>query len=332
MEKKKRIEYLDIFRSLGIIAMVMGHVGFGSEFDHFIHAFHMPMFFWISGFLFKHKSKSELTFWDLVVKKAKALLLPYVVFGIAHYILYICINHNEIDISPLLHLVSFNTNGLPICGALWFLTALFFADILFFVIDRYIASEPLKAIVIVLIALVGNMYKLVFLYTLPFALCPAFVGVGLYYIGYLCRKFDKNQVANFLFNLPWIINIPLGIVTAVLVFFNGYINMRAETYAIIPLFWINAILCVIVGVNLSKLIYKFVKNSIVEKWLVGIGQDSIVYVCLNQVVIMFVKKAIQMLKLPIYLSLFLTLGVVMAVLWAVSKMIVKTKLKLIIGK
>ena len=53
MKKTDRIEYIDIFRSLGIIAMVMGHVGYGDIFDFFIHAFHMPMFF---GFLVSYFS------------------------------------------------------------------------------------------------------------------------------------------------------------------------------------------------------------------------------------------------------------------------------------
>ena len=28
---KQRLDYIDVFRSLGIIAMVMGHVGFGGR-------------------------------------------------------------------------------------------------------------------------------------------------------------------------------------------------------------------------------------------------------------------------------------------------------------
>ena len=48
----KREEYMDVFRALGIIAMILGHIGFGSRFDHLIHAFHMPMFFFVSGFFF----------------------------------------------------------------------------------------------------------------------------------------------------------------------------------------------------------------------------------------------------------------------------------------
>ena len=64
-----RIDYLDIFKSFGIILMIMGHIGFGRKFDFFIHAFHMPMFFWISGFLFKSRTKKELSFGKFVLKK-----------------------------------------------------------------------------------------------------------------------------------------------------------------------------------------------------------------------------------------------------------------------
>lgn len=49
---KERCRYMDIFRAFGIILMVMGHINFGKHFDHFIHAFHMPMFFFVSEKLF----------------------------------------------------------------------------------------------------------------------------------------------------------------------------------------------------------------------------------------------------------------------------------------
>ncbi len=58
MSTSKRIDYVDLFRGVGIILMIMGHIGFGSKFDYFIHAFHMPMFFFISGFFFKKKNVS----------------------------------------------------------------------------------------------------------------------------------------------------------------------------------------------------------------------------------------------------------------------------------
>lgn len=66
--------------------MIMGHIGFGGCFNYWIHAFHMPMFYIISGFLYKKKSTS---FYEITVKKAKSLLIPYFIFGVIHYFIYV---------------------------------------------------------------------------------------------------------------------------------------------------------------------------------------------------------------------------------------------------
>ena len=76
--KKGRMDYIDIYRAFGIILMVMGHIGFGGKFDKFIHAFHMPMFFFISGFFYKEKVVDMRKY---IINKAKKLMIPYFVFG-----------------------------------------------------------------------------------------------------------------------------------------------------------------------------------------------------------------------------------------------------------
>ena len=55
---QSRITFIDVFRGLGILLMVMGHIGFGGIFDKFIHAFHMPMFFFVSGYFYHRKVTS----------------------------------------------------------------------------------------------------------------------------------------------------------------------------------------------------------------------------------------------------------------------------------
>ena len=49
LSKQVRIDYIDLFRAFGIILMIMGHIKFGGNFDKWIHAFHMPTFFFVSG-------------------------------------------------------------------------------------------------------------------------------------------------------------------------------------------------------------------------------------------------------------------------------------------
>ena len=55
MEGKKRVTSADFFKGIGIVCMIMAHIGFGDTFNHYVHAFHMPMFFFASGYFFKEK-------------------------------------------------------------------------------------------------------------------------------------------------------------------------------------------------------------------------------------------------------------------------------------
>ena len=52
MINKKRIEWVDIAKGIGIFLMVMGHTGIPRIGNQWIYSFHMPLFFFISGFLF----------------------------------------------------------------------------------------------------------------------------------------------------------------------------------------------------------------------------------------------------------------------------------------
>ena len=334
-KQSTRIGYIDVFRGFGILFMIMGHIGYGNEFDTFIHAFHMPMFFWISGYLFNHKTKEEISFRSIVKRKTKSLLLPYFIFGITHYLLWIIgklLTHQEVDAFPLLHLFSINTSGLPICGALWFLTALFFTDIIFFLIDRYILNGALKTIIVVTISLIGNLANEIFPVTLPFALGASFVGIGLYYLGYLCKKYSDQTVIHFIINLSWIPNIILGAVTTISIFANGYTNMRLGLYSIIPLFWINAMLSIIVGINFAKLIYPHIQNNPIGKLLICIGRDSIVYVCLNEIVILIIKEGLNIVGVYGVISKVLTLIIALVALFIINRIIAKSKLRVLIGR
>ncbi len=46
----KRIEWVDIARGIGIILVILGHIGIGKV-GKFIYSFHIPLFFFLSGFL-----------------------------------------------------------------------------------------------------------------------------------------------------------------------------------------------------------------------------------------------------------------------------------------
>lgn len=331
--KKIRIEYIDIFRAIGIILMIMGHIGFGDKFDYFIHAFHMPMFFVISGYFF-HKTNDTKKF---LIKKIKTLLIPYSSFGIIFYIIWLVLHSNNMSIQPLVNLFSINTDQLPIAGALWFLTALFFTEIIYYFIDK-IKIKRIKVAIVILIALLGNIITGILPFRLPFALDAAFTGIGLFYIGHLLQEFKDNKIINILLNLKNIYLLIIIAITVLLIFINNYINMRLGIYGIIPLFWINVTLSTIVLFNLSKKIDKIL-NLKIKAFIMNIGKDSIVYLCLNQFVILILQKifsffignsSINNIQKLIISSFELV--ITLLILYVLNVIIQNTKIKILIGK
>lgn len=81
----KRIHYIDIYKGIGIIAMLIGHIDSLSVgvIGKLIHGWHMPLFFFVSGYMFTYKSEVKISVY--VKRKAKALLLPYLYAAIFHF-------------------------------------------------------------------------------------------------------------------------------------------------------------------------------------------------------------------------------------------------------
>lgn len=301
----------------------MGHVDFGRHFDFFIHSFHMPMFFLISGMFFQISKFS-------VRKKIKTLLFPYLFFGIFHYIIYSIFISRAFKLKPLLSIFFINTDGLPIAGALWFLTAIFGAELIYYVISIKIQKSFYKNICIFLIAILGCIINNLSPYRLPWALDVSFVGLGLIHIGYLLKNKYYKIIELFL-SMNFFQLLIISIITTVLIFYNGYINMRLGQYSIIPLFWINATLATLVGLGLSKYIDKYCLKSI-KRYLIFCGKNSILFLCLNQLIILLTKTVFIIIGIDYTLKVkpFITI-LSLLFIYIITYFIINTKLKRIIG-
>lgn len=89
MSHSNRIPYIDVFRGLMMLLVVLGH-SIGNTDDavnKVILSFHMPAFFILSGMCFQPKTGDYNTS-TLLKKKAKGLLWPYIAFSVIGVILY----------------------------------------------------------------------------------------------------------------------------------------------------------------------------------------------------------------------------------------------------
>lgn len=74
---KKRIEWLDMAKGYGTLLVILAHLKQSSIPGWWIYTFHMPLFFFLSGYVFYVPD----SFSAFVKKKCKAILLPYFSLG-----------------------------------------------------------------------------------------------------------------------------------------------------------------------------------------------------------------------------------------------------------
>lgn len=76
-----RMPEIDIARGIGMILVVSGHMIEFTEIIYYIFLFHMPLFFIISGILFRKKPDVEFA-----LDRTRALMVPYVSFIVVIFI------------------------------------------------------------------------------------------------------------------------------------------------------------------------------------------------------------------------------------------------------
>ena len=326
--KQARVEYIDIFRAFGIILMVMGHIGFGGTFNKWIHAFNMPMFFFVSGWFYK---KNDIILSILIGKRIKTLLLPYALIGVAELAISYLLFSSYSGVKPLMSFLFTNTDGQsPVPGALWFLTAMFFAELIYISMDRVIKNRILFHTFIVAISIFGMVAVILLPVRLPWGIDAGCVGIGFFHIGHIVKGKRFERV----FQLELWKVLLFGIVISISVLLSPFVNMRTAQYSGYPLFWLNALVAIAVGWNLAKYINVFLKKHCekANKWLLNIGENSIVYLALNQICIIFTSKIADMVSSQGVLAKVIILFLVMVELKILEKVICNTKLKAVIGR
>lgn len=75
----QRSQALDIAQGIGIILVVIGHIiNVNSYIGRVIWSFHMPLFFFISGYCY-NEEKWRNNIGEIILRRAKQLLLPSIV-------------------------------------------------------------------------------------------------------------------------------------------------------------------------------------------------------------------------------------------------------------
>ncbi len=132
----QRIAYLDVAKGIGILLVALAHadVSFFSPYLHkFIYAFHMPLFFFLSGYFFK----PGIPFWTLLKKRFHSILKPYLVTIFLIYIVSLSFTNMRFATVFGRIVKSLYATGYYIDWVqLWFLPSLFVTSLFAFLFHR----------------------------------------------------------------------------------------------------------------------------------------------------------------------------------------------------
>ena len=234
MDKKERIVVIDLLKGFGILLMVVGHIGFSDKLNHYLYAFHMPLFFLVSGFVSKQVTGS---FFAYVGKLARQLLIPFGFFGLAFGILF----YVAAGSTTLGHLgMNFlYPNVVPFdwCGAVWFLMSLFVVKVLFGALQKWLSPRGFQAASL-LIGLAGVAVSYLGI-KLPLTLDTSLMAYAIYWIGYISQGWisrNREKIHRYRYGI-----LLVCLLLTPLIFLNAPVNMRENRYGNFLLFFVNMI-------------------------------------------------------------------------------------------
>ncbi len=201
----QRYEYIDIAKGIGILLVVWAHILLVGVSHRVIYAFHMPLFFMISGMLFRREKYNN--FCDFLKKRAKRLLVPFLCYSIATWAIWAIfrfLRHDEVVSywDPLLQTVIAKGSGAYMVhnSALWFIPCLFITEIIYFSFST--CKNLIKIIISITCATIsfglGHYFSDDWWFLLPWNFDAALIAVLFYCIGNVfSSKISNAKVIGF---------------------------------------------------------------------------------------------------------------------------------------
>ena len=277
----KRIIYIDIYKSMLIILVIIGHLQF---FDYnsrtltLIYSFHMPAFLIIAGYLSNINKDSD--FINIIKNRFKNSIIPYFIF---YFISLIILPKDTIQGQQIAVLTMFRGIGDPINSSnlpLWFLTYYFVSMTIFEELNLFsiklssylntkhsfnINTNLLLLIICSILMYLSFIYARVYKLTrLPFNAEIALFSLLYIYFGKMIKTyqvkilsiFNKNLKNKFIYVLYILIYGMIVFIWYNLSLKNGRIDLNARDYKNAFLMYINAILGFIMFAPLPYIISK----------------------------------------------------------------------------
>ena len=274
----KRLVWLDDAKTIGIFLVILAHTQIWSSVTDWISVFRMPLFFFMSGFLFSFQRNPDRKVF--IRKRFYQIVIPYILINIITYLFWLLVSRHygvsvgEEDIvwySPITSMLLCNGKEMVHNIPLWFLLCLFIVEVIYYILFKRLSQDQRLALTAGF-ALLGYINYKFIPFILPFSLGTAFVGMIFYSVGYEVSKHIENCHVSSVWKV-----ILLLASTALVTYFSVF-NERVYLYCNHYGNYLVFLLAAFCGI-----IMMYLFTSLLAKWL---GQQHIIeYISKNTLTI-----------------------------------------------
>ena len=303
MVLKQRINWIDWAKVFAIYLVVLGHLlsktGREGYIFNFIYSFHMPFFFFISGYLFNIK---ENNFRSFLKGSVLSLLAPYVLLNLIgnFFLIPTWVLAKQWPIDQLFYFITADGRGEP--GPTWFLVCLFQVRLLSYFIVRQ--TSVWRLLVVLFCILIAYLFP----FHLYWRIDTVFMVIPFYIAGYEL----KSKLSFFSSKISFFI---LLLIVLLLTMIMGYSNVYLRLFGNYPLlYYPYAFAGIFMLISLS---FMFDKYNFKFITILSIG--TIVIMALHGIIFLYVKTFFRIVHLDfIFLTTtgkFILSGIVLLLLY-----------------
>ena len=239
MSDNSRLDYIDISKGLGMLAVVWGHIMLAGWSNALVYGFDIPLFFFLSGMMFRKEKYNTLK--SFLKRRFSTLIKPYLIISFVTWCIWAAYNfvlHNPVDsyIKPLLEtFVAQGSGGYLVHNVpLWFVSCLLFVEICYFFVCKN--KTVINIAICLLFAVIGwamvqpnNFFDFT---QLPWNIEAGFSVIIFYALGNIFSQNIEHQAFVDFVNKRSLFSIITVVLFTVLLFiganYNGHVSLGSN--------------------------------------------------------------------------------------------------------
>ena len=266
----ERYDFVDNMRAIGIVLVVLGHApGLGITLLQSIYGFHMPLFFFISGFLLRSK-KLSMGIGDYLTTLWNSLVLPYLFFVIVSYLYWLPTHTAASKAAEYSELAWYEPLSRLFIGyghvaniGLWFFTCLTVTSLAYYLFRRYFSEKATLFVIAV------SSFCFIFLHQeswprLPWCVDIAVVALLFYSIGHYVSEHGRRFLLAHSKMKCFAIALAAMALSVVLATINGRVGLLDLNFGKNPVLFVPTAIAGIISVLFVSMVWN---ANAVSRWL-----------------------------------------------------------------